>query len=303
MITTITPMPGHGMFVGIDWGGSEHQLCAVDQGGEVIANSRVEHTVAGLSQIDSFITATATIAALSRDRERIVHMQRMVESRLRAVLESYHPAPLHLFSSLDRDINLAFLRDYPNPDAARRVGPERMAKFCRKHGYSGRTNPAVLVERLRPHLLNASPGTTAGKQVAALAMADQLELLNRPIRNYDALITAAVAAHPDGPLFLSFPGIGPIIAATFIGEMDDDRARYPSAAALLAETGLAPVTRASGRTHQVRFRYAANKRMRHAIHWWMTVAAREDDWSRTAYDTARARNQSRFRAYRGLGAR
>lgn len=366
MITTITPMPGHGMFVGIDWGGSEHQLCAVDQGGEVIANSRVEHTVAGLSQIDSFITvaarvapvicaikrgegllvehvqavgvplycispkissrareryrlantksdafdafvladtlrheykhwralavpsdATATIAALSRDQERIVHMQRMVESRLRAVLESYHPAPLHLFSSLDRDINLAFLRDYPNPDAARRVGPERMAKFCRKHGYSGRTNPAVLVERLRPHLLNASPGTTAGKQVAALAMADQLELLNRPIRNYDALITAAVAAHPDGPLFLSFPGIGPIIAATFIGEMDDDRARYPSAAALLAETGLAPVTRASGRTHQVRFRYAANKRMRHAIHWWMTVAAREDDWSRTAYDTAR----------------
>ena len=71
--------------------------------------------------------ATATIAALSRDRERIVHMQRMVESRLRAVLESYHPAPLHLFSSPDRDITLAFLRDYPNPDAARRVDPEPMA--------------------------------------------------------------------------------------------------------------------------------------------------------------------------------
>lgn len=175
--------------------------------------------------------------------------------------------------------------------------------FCRKHGYSTRTDPAVLVERLRPHLLNASPGTTAGKQVTAPAMADQLELLNRQTRNYDTLITAAVAAHPDGPLFLSFPGIEPIIAATFIGEMGDNRARYPSAAALLAETGLAPVTRASGHTHQVRFRYAANKRMRHAIDWWMTVAAREDDWSRTAYDTARARNQGRLRAYRGLGAR
>ena len=50
------------MFVGIDWGGSKHQLCAVGQGGEVIANSRVEHTVAGLGQIDSFITATTRVA-------------------------------------------------------------------------------------------------------------------------------------------------------------------------------------------------------------------------------------------------
>jgi hypothetical protein len=33
----------------------------------------------------------------------IVGMQRAVESRLRATLETYHPAPLHLLSSLDRD--------------------------------------------------------------------------------------------------------------------------------------------------------------------------------------------------------
>ncbi|GEM_PF-5634439 len=63
------------------------------------------------------------------------------------------------------------------------------------------------------------------------------------------------------------------------------------------------MTRASGRTHQVRCRYAANKRMRHAIDFWMTVAAREYDWSKTIYESARARNQGRFRAYRGLGAR
>ena len=43
--------------------------------------------------------------------------------------------------------------------------------------------------------------------------------------------------------------------------------RFPSADMLLAETGLAPVTKASGRTPQVRFRYAANQRMRHGIGW------------------------------------
>ncbi|MFC5747245.1 hypothetical protein [Actinomadura rugatobispora] len=59
-------------------------------------------------------------------------------------------------------------------------------------------------------------------------------------------------------------------------------------AALLAETGLAPA-RAPGRMHQVRFRYAANKRMRHAIDWWAFTSTREADWARHAYEDARAR--------------
>ncbi|WP_180819442.1 hypothetical protein [Gordonia terrae] len=63
------------------------------------------------------------------------------------------------------------------------------------------------------------------------------------------------------------------------------------------------MTRASGRTRQVRFRYAANRRMRHAIDWWMFVATREDDWSGDIYTQARAAGQGHHRALRGLGAR
>lgn len=112
---------------------------------------------------------------------------------------------------------------------------------------------------MQPHVLAGSPGTTAGKQIMALHLVDQLELLNRQQRDFDTQSAAAVAAHPDGALFTSFPGIGDVIAGVMIGEMGDDRARFPAASALLAESGLGPVTRASGRTRQVRFRYAANK--------------------------------------------
>uniref|UniRef100_UPI0035564155 hypothetical protein n=1 Tax=Rhodococcus qingshengii TaxID=334542 RepID=UPI0035564155 len=42
--------------------------------------------------------------------------------------------------------------------------------------------------------------------------------------------------------------------------MGEARERFSSAPTLLSESGLAPVTRASGRTRQVRFRYAANRR-------------------------------------------
>src|SRR5205085_11441841 len=50
---------------------------------------------------------TAELQAVSRDRQRVLHAKVACESRLRAVLETYHPAPLHLFSELDRDISLA----------------------------------------------------------------------------------------------------------------------------------------------------------------------------------------------------
>ncbi len=245
----------------------------------------------------------AELRAITRDRQRVLHAQQACESQLRAIMDAYHPGPLHLFSALDRDISLDFIADYPTPEQASRIGVARMDAFCRRHSYSGRTHPDVLVERLRAHLLTAGEGTIAGKAFSAKLFIDQLRLLNRNLRAYDKRLDQLLDAHPDAVIFRSFPGIGPFVAATLISEMGEDRSRYPTPAALLAEAGLAPVTRASGRTRQVRFRYAANRRMRHAIDWWTFVATREDDWSRAVYETGRARGQAKYRALRGLGAR
>jgi transposase len=161
----------------------------------------------------------------------------------------------------------------------------------------------MLVDRLIPHLLSASEGTTAGKSFAATLFAEELRLHTDHLRAFDRRLDQLLKLHPDAPMFLSFPGIGPIVAATLISEMGEDRNRFPSVDVLLAETGLAPVTKASGRTRQVRFRYAANRRMRHVIDWWVFVAAREDPWSKIVYETSRARGQGKYRALRGLGAR
>jgi transposase len=246
---------------------------------------------------------TAELQAVSRDRHRVQHAKVACESRLRAVLEAYHPAPVHLFSELDRDISLAFIRAYPTPDQARRVGTTRMEAFCRRHGYSGRTDPQVLVDRLKPHLLGASRGTSAGKAFAAQLFAEELRMHTDHLRAFDHKIAELLDQHPDASIFLSFTGIGPVVAAALIAEMGDDRSRFPTVEVLLAETGLAPVTKASGRTRQVRFRYAANRRMRHVIDWWMFIAAREDPWSKAIYEAGRARGQGKYRALRGLGAR
>lgn len=244
------------------------------------------------------------LRALIRDRERIVWRQRDVENQLRATMQTYNPAVLHLFSSLDRDISLQFIQRYPTPAQVKRIGQVRMEQFTTREGYTGRVAPDVLVERIRPHLLSASEGTTAGKSFAGTRFAQELQMLNQHLKDYDKEIMSVLTQHPDTPIFESFPGIGPITAATLIAEMGEDRTQYPAPRVLLAQTGLAPVTRASGRTRQVRFRYAANKRMRHAIDWWIFVAVREDPhWSGMLYNTARSAGHGHFRALRGIGAR
>lgn len=369
-----------GVFVGLDWGNSHHQLCILDAAGRMLSQSTFAHDVTGADELadrlgrhgrvhgiaiersegllvetlqeqghrlfcvspkmsarareryrlaptksdafDAFVLADtlrhehrhwralatpspllAELRALTRDRERLISNQRDVENQLRAIVLTFHPGVLHLFSSLDRDITLAFLRDYPTPAHAGRVGHARMAAFCARHGYSGRTAPELLVDRLRTNLLAASPGTTAGKAFTATLFVDQLELLNHQIRAITKRIRQRLSEHPDAAIFLSFPGMGEVTAAIMLAEMSEDRTRFPTADVLLAETGTAPVTRSSGRSRHVNFRYAANKRMRHAIDWWTFVAVRENDWAHDAYQQARARGQMHNRALRGIGAR
>jgi hypothetical protein len=368
------------VFVGIDWGGSHHQLCVVDAVGARRRQVRLAHDVAGLAQLDqelgqfgarlpvaveraegllvehlhargqvvypvspriaarareryrvasskddvfdAFVLADtlrhehahwrplpacspllAELRALTRDRDRLLATQQRTEAQLRAILEAYHPAVARLFSSIDRQVTLAFIADYPTPQAAAVVGEQRMARFLARTRYTGRVKPEVLVERLRANLLTGAPGTVTGKAHSALVFAELLGLLNQHLADYDDAIALAVERHPDAPIFASFPGVGPIGTAVLLAEIGEDRTHYPVVEVLLAEAGLAPVTRASGRSCQVRFRYAANHRLREACVWWAYNSLKESTWASDIYQQARARGQHPYRALRGLGAR
>jgi transposase len=373
--------PSWPAFVGIDWGGSEHQLCVLDATGTQLTQQRVAHDVAGLIELDTALaehgealaiaveraegmlvehlqskghtvfpvspriaarareryrvaavkddrldayvladtlrhehhhwralsTASpllAEIRALTRDRDRLQQTQQATESQLRAILEAYHPAPARLFSSVDRQITLHFVLDCPTPAAASRIEATRMSGFLTRHHYTGRVSGQVIAERLRENLLAASTGTVAGKSYSAQSFARLLQLLNTQLAEYDDAIAAAVAEHPDTPIFAGFPGIGPVLTGTLLAEIGEDRARFPTPGTLLAEFGLAPVTRASGRSRKVRFRYAANTILREAAMWWAYNSMKEAPWAKAAFREARDhRGQHYHRALRGLAAR
>jgi hypothetical protein len=149
----------------------------------------------------------------------------------------------------------------------------------------------VLVQRLRANLLAGTSGTVAGKAHSALVFAELLGLLNQQLADYDQAIALAVERHPDAPIFASFPGVGPIGTAVLLAEIGEDRSHYPTVEILLAEAGLAPVTRAWGRSCRVRFRYAADRHLRQACTWWADNSLKESTWASQAYRQARARGQ------------
>lgn len=244
----------------------------------------------------------AELRAVVRHRRQCCESQLVVESQLRETLLAYHPAVVALFSSVDRDATLAFLRDYPTPDVAGRVGEARMAGFCKRIGYTGRVPVDVLVGRLRDNLLSASEGSVNGHRFAALALADQLQLLNDQVRQFNRRIDQLLSQHPDTDVFLSFPAVGRITAAELLAEIGEDRTRFPNVGVLLAEAGAAPVTLASGKVQRVRIRYACNKRLRSTTTTWAYVLKRIDPISRARYLAAVERGATAHGALRSVAA-
>jgi transposase len=244
----------------------------------------------------------AELRAVVRHRRQLVESQVAVEAQLRECLLAYHPAVIGLFSSVDRDATIAFLRDYPTPSAARLVGPTRMERFCDRISYTGRVPVEVLVGRVRANLLAAAPGSENGHRYAALGLADQLEMLNRQLRAYNRHLGVLFEAQPDYKVFNSFPATGKVIGAELLAEIGEDRTRFPTAEVLLAEAGIAPVTLASGKVQRVRIRYACNKRLRATTTTWAYVLKRIDPPSHERYIAALERGQLKHRALRGIAA-
>jgi hypothetical protein len=72
---------------------------------------------------------------------------------------------------------------------------------------------------------------------------------------------------------------------------------------LRTQTGVAPITKASGGRRVVRIRSACNRRLRQAVYHWARVSAQVDPLSRAHYTALRHRGHSHPRALRGVADR
>ena len=100
----------------------------------------------------------------------------------------------------------------------------------------------------------------------------------------------------------SLPGIGRINLATLLAEAPEPLKRRDYHA-LRTLSGVAPVTRRSGKHTLVLRRLACHRRLSDAVYHWARVAIQHDPNSRHRYAALRHRGHSHGRALRGVGDR
>jgi transposase len=250
----------------------------------------------------------------SRMAEDLGAERTRLTNRLREQLWRYFPAMLELDSDLGAEWLLDLWEAASTPDKAGRVREATIAKILKRHRLR-RFDAAHVLGVLRQPPLTVAAGTTAAAQAQIATLIARLRLLNRQIeeahRRLDQLtmqLSTTEEAEPgqgkqhDAEILASLPGVGRIVLATLLAEAWD-ALRRRDYAALRSLTGVAPVTKRSGKSRIVIRRQACHPRLSNAMYHWARVAVQYDQISRAKYAALRRRGHSHGRALRSVADR
>ena len=244
------------------------------------------------------------LKVLTRAREDLVGTRVALANQLRAELEAFWGGAALLFSEIDCAISLAFLKRYPSPPDAARLGEKRLESFLSQNRYCGGKSAPELLQRLRKAPQGrASEAEIEARREAVLALVGTLQTLVERIKLLEDRIARAVRAHPDGELFLSLfrTNNSTLTAACLVAQIGDCRERYPTDEALAAAAGMSPVAVESGKSKVASFRRACDKRLRRAFATLAESTRHHNRWAKDIYQRARARGCDHAHAIRILG--
>ena len=247
---------------------------------------------------------TRLIGQLSRTRRAVVDDRTRLTQQLLSTLKTYFPLVLALAggrsaSPLLREI----VRRWPDPRQFRRTHPQTLRKLLRRH--------AVSAEHIEQHLntIRAQPLVSRDRAVVepaairAQALIEQIAALDKAVARLEEQIQDALRQHPDAPLFTALPGAGQALAPRLLAAFGSQRDRYQNADELAALSGIAPVTRQSGKTRHVSRRRGCPKYLRQTFHEFADAARKWCPWSKAYYRLLRARSMAHHAALRKLASR
>jgi len=178
-----------------------------------------------------------------------------------------------------------------------------------------RPDAAHVLDVLRKPPVRVAAGTTEAASAHVTTLIAHIRLLNQQLkeahRQLDALTARLIPSEEAGPgqtmqhdveILASLPGVGRIVLATLLAEAFDALQRRDYAA-LRSLTGVAPVTKRSGKSCIVVRRQACHDRLANAMYHWARVAVQHDPSSRSKYAALRSRGHSHGRALRSVADR
>ena len=245
---------------------------------------------------------------LGRDQARIAN-------RLRAQIWRYFPQLLTLSDNVLEPWFLALWQVAPTPEKASRVRESTVTKLLAKH-HIRRISAADVTQALRVPSIPMAPGTVDAAVAHIKILIAQLIPFRQQIKHAEIQLDTLVERFvptletPEGQaieqrdvmILRSLPGVGRIVIATLLAEAWD-ALRRRDYHALRCLSGVAPVTKRSGKSCRVVMRRAVLVRLRNAVYYWTKAAVRYDLRSKARFEALRAHGHSYNRALRGVGDR
>jgi len=256
--------------------------------------------------------AVIALREWSRLAEELQQERLRLANRIRQQLWRYYPQLLELSDDVTAEWVLDLWTLAPTPTKAARLRAPTLARLLQQHRIR-RVDAERALGILRQPAITVAEGVTEAAVLHLRSLVARLRLANREFHQAERKLnelctalreqTAAAGGVPcDVAVLRSLPGVGPVILATLLTEAAGPISRrdYP---ALRTLSGVAPVTKRSGKSCIVTMRYAAQVRLRNAVFHWARVAVLNDPKCRSRYAALRGRGHSYGRALRGVADR
>jgi transposase len=268
---------------------------------ELVRLDRAHHRpVAGDSAVAEHVKV------LTRTHQSMIWSRQRQGNALRSMLREFYPGALVAFGDelAGRDA-LAILAIAPSPEAGRRLSQAKIAAALRRAGRQRGADTAAerIQAALRAPQLEAHPGVVGAYTAAVRSLVAVITELVTQTEVLQAEVEAGFGRHPDADIYLSQPGLGPVLSARVLAEFGDDPHRYADPKARKNYSGMAPITRASGTRRVVLARYARNRRLSDALYHQAFTALTASPGARAYYDRHRARGATHHQALRALANR
>jgi hypothetical protein len=250
------------------------------------------------------------IRELSRTEEDVQQEQVRTGHQLRDLLRRYFPQMVELCPGVDEPWFWELLELASTPTKAAKLTRAKIEKILRSHRIR-RLTAEEIVAQVKAPPLRLAPGAVEAASEHVLLLIPRLRMLHQQRKDIASRIEGVLGElsaegesgeHRDVTLLLSLPGAGTVVAATMLAEASQplgDRDYH----ALRSYSGVAPITRRSGKRCVVVMRQSCNERLRNAVYHWSRVSAQCDERSREHYAELRQKGKTHGRALRGVADR
>lgn len=253
-----------------------------------------------LSEVRLRDESVAELRALVAYRRDLVQDQTRRVTRLRELLLGVFPG-LEAALDLTKKGPLFAVSRVARPAAARRLGEARLSRWLESRGVYGAQKLAGRIVAAAKAQRYELPAAEAKAALVAEIASEVLRTKER-IATLDTRLAELVEADPQAKIVMSLPGMGTIMTAEFLAEVDD-LGRFGSPDRFAAAAGIAPVLRSSGSVSYRRRAKRGNRVLKRVFYQSAHCAVLCHEQSRTFYRRKRSEGKGHTQAVIALARR